>query len=176
MINLELLGAGALAKDILACFSEHINFTGVWDDALDSGSMWMDLPVRGALSEVKALDPTTHFVLALGNPALRQQWNTYWLDKLNWATLIHPEARIFSSGRCSIGSGSILFPGAYLTSGVSVGRHCILHIHSGLHHDVRLGDCSVLMPGSKISCTAEIPPCFKLDTNAAITSPAQLSA
>lgn len=173
MNTLELLGAGALAKDILACFSSHIRFTGVWDDALEKGSVWMGLPVKGTLSEVQAFESGTQFVLALGNPVLRQQWSVCWLDKLNWATLIHPDARVFASDSCSIGSGSILFPGAYLTSGVVVGSHCILHINSGLHHDVELGACSVIMPGAKISCSVQIPPCFKLDTNGVISSPSR---
>lgn len=171
MSTLELLGAGALAKDILACFSAHVRFTGVWDDALEKGSVWMGLPVKGSLSEVQAKDSSTQFVLALGNPALRQQWSAYWLNKLNWAILMHPDARVYATDSCSFGSGSILFPGAYVTSGVTVGRHCILHINSGLHHDVQLGECSVIMPGAKISCAAEIPPCSKLDTNGVISSP-----
>ena len=50
MKEIQLIGGGGLAKDIIACFQEEITISGIWDDGLEPGSRFLGIPVLGSVT------------------------------------------------------------------------------------------------------------------------------
>lgn len=167
--SVHLLGGGGLAKDIIACFGKQVRFAGIWDDALQAGKDFQGIPILGTLS---GLIEAKHAacIIAVGQPLIRKKIFDSLNGKVIWSTLIHPDARVFDPQSVDIGQGSILFPQAYLTTGCKIGMNCVVHIQSGLHHDAQIGPHSILMPGAKITCAADLPECSKLLANEIVSS------
>lgn len=165
--KLNLIGAGGLALDIISCFRSEVNILGVWDDNLEVGSLFFDIPVIGKVSEIP-FDSDVEFIISIGNPIIRKAL----FEKcahLSFATLVHSTSARFALDTIKIGAGSILMPYSYVTGNVTIQDNVLLHIGAGLHHDVSIGAHSVIMPGAKITCSYKSPECFKLDTNAVLS-------
>ena len=47
-------------------------------------------------------------------------------------------------------------PLAAVSSFAKVGKHAIVHIHSSVGHDVRVGDYSAILPGARLSGKAQL--------------------
>jgi sugar O-acyltransferase (sialic acid O-acetyltransferase NeuD family) len=62
-------------------------------------------------------------------------------------TLIHPSACLGSS---EIGAGTLLAPGAVVTSRSRIGRYAILNVKSSVSHDCEIGDFVNLNPGATV--------------------------
>jgi hypothetical protein len=167
--SVHLVGGGGLAKDIIACFGKQIHFAGIWDDALQAGNDFQGIPILGTLNELIHSNQA-ECIIAVGQPLIRKKIFENLNGKVGWSTLIHPDARVYDSISVVIGQGSILFPQAYLTVGCKIGMNCVLHLQSGLHHDAQIGSHSILMPGAKITCAADLPECSKLLANEVVTS------
>ncbi|MBK8684110.1 MAG: hypothetical protein IPN26_03505 [Bacteroidetes bacterium] len=167
--SVHLVGGGGLAKDIIACFGKQIHFVGIWDDALQAGNDFQGIPILGTLNELKEVKQA-ECIIAVGQPLIRKKIFENLNGKVVWATLIHPDARVYDPTSVVIGQGSILFPQAYLTVGCKIGMNCVLHLQCGLHHDAQIGAHSILMPGAKITCAAHLPECSKLLANEVVTS------
>ncbi|HAD33325.1 MAG TPA: hypothetical protein DCF44_02330 [Chitinophagaceae bacterium] len=167
--SVHLIGGGGLARDIIACFGNQIHFAGIWDDALHAGNDFQGIPVLGTLNELMEVKQA-ECIIAVGQPLIRKKIFENLKGKAGWATLIHPDARVYDPTSVVIGQGSILFPQAYLTVGCKIDMNCVLHLQSGLHHDAQIGAHSILMPGAKITCAANLPECSKLLTNEVVSS------
>ncbi|HUI56121.1 MAG TPA: NeuD/PglB/VioB family sugar acetyltransferase [Bryobacteraceae bacterium] len=62
-------------------------------------------------------------------------------------TLIHPLASV---GTSEIGEGTLLAPGAMVTSRTRIGRHTILNVKASVSHDCQVGDFVNLNPGATV--------------------------
>lgn len=169
-MKVALIGGGGLAREIIACFHEHISFEEVWDDALKEGDAIYSLPVKGSLQHIPN-EYSLPFVIGVGNPAIRRKIFLLLKEKkCDLQTLLHPKAILYNSSRIQIGNGSIIMPGAYLTTDICIEENVLLHMGTGLHHDVKIKAHSVLMPGSRITCGFTTPESFFLDSLVAVTS------
>lgn len=168
MKEIQLVGGGGLAKDIISCFQQEVFISGIWDDGLPVGSTFFNIPVLGSIAN---LIPgyAIPLLIAVGNPIVRKNIFDKLADKeITPETLIHSTARIFHPESVLLGKGCLLMPYSYITNSVSLGENCLLHIHAGLHHDVQLGAHAVLMPGARITCGFTSSECYLLDTNEVI--------
>lgn len=161
--KIQLIGAGGLALDIISCFSNEINITGVWDDNLKIGSEVLSVPILGKTSEILH-NNDVEFIISVGNPIARKMLYEKF-KHLSFATLIHSTASLFDLKTINIGKGSILMPQSYITSNVFIHENVLLHIAAGLHHDVTIKNHSVIIPGAKITCSYISEECFRLNTN-----------
>lgn len=163
--QVELVGGGGLAKDIVACFQHDIDITGIWDDALKPGTLFHGLPVLGSINNLpKAYERP--LLIAVGNPVTRKKIaEALKAKEVRLHTAVHSTAKIFNPATVQLAAGCILMPFSYLTDSITLDENCLLHLQSGLHHDVHLRAHSVLMPGAKITCSFQSPECYLLDTN-----------
>lgn len=158
-----------MAKDILACFKDSVQFVGIWDDGLEEGTRFEGLSVLGKIDDIP-VSLEHSLIMAIGNPGIREKvYNKLLARGLQVESLIHASAQIFNPETVNLEPGLIMMPFSYITTQSSIGSNCLLHVGSGIHHDVVLGPHSVLMPGAKITCGAQLGKCIKLDTNVCIS-------
>jgi sugar O-acyltransferase (sialic acid O-acetyltransferase NeuD family) len=155
--QLHIIGAGGLATDLIACFSPFTEFAGMWADHPAANESKHQLSYLGSLVNLLELQEGIDFIIAIGNPKIRSEIYFKLLQAGHKpATLIHPRATIYDDSSVHIGTGTIIFPAAVLTSGLTVGENCVIHVGCSLHHDTIFGNHSVMMPGARITGNAEI--------------------
>ena len=168
MMKVALIGGGGLAREIISCFQSYVSFEEVWDDALNVGEEFYSMRVKGALENIPMHYPLP-FVIAVGNPILRKKiFECIREKKGGFQTLLHPDAILYQPSRISIGEACILMPGSYLTTDICLEENILIHIGAGVHHDVHIKAHSVLMPGSRITCSFTTPFAFLLDTHESV--------
>ena len=154
--QLILLSAGGTSIDVLGLI-EDINerlgcyeVIGFLDDAKSKhGHSVQDLPVLGPLSDVSKYRDV-FFVNCLGAPG------NYWrratiVERLGLAadrfeTLIHPMAAV--SRHSTLEPGAIVYPHAFIGSGVKIGRQVLVMSHASINHDVTIGDYAIVATGA----------------------------
>src|SRR4030095_6473987 len=150
--EIHLIGAGGLASDFIACFKNHFEIKGCWDDNLEKDDLFMEIPVMGTVDELFRDSKVFNVIITIANPQVRNKI----FSRLQYSNhispvIIHPDSKLFDTGSIEIGNGAVVFPGAFITTKVIVGNHVIIHIGTSIHHDVTIGNCSVLMPGVRLT-------------------------
>ena len=169
-VDLVMVGAGGHARELHLYIQDlnaqsgrdAIHLLGAIDErktADPSGA----LPVLGdfrAFAKLAADRHATalHYITATGDNATRRRF-VHEVDGMRHAavkawTLRHPHSIV--GGDAVVGEGSCVAPGVVITSGVRVGRHCILNVKVSLSHDCQLGDWVNVNPNATICGNARI--------------------
>ncbi|MEZ5045891.1 MAG: hypothetical protein R2831_02755 [Chitinophagaceae bacterium] len=166
-MQIQIIGAGGVALDILSCFSDEVTFSGIWDDQQPSAWITQKIPYLGHTDNI-VQSPNTQFIIAIANPLVRKK--IFEKNKhLTFKTLIHSSVKLYNPSTIQIEEGCILMPHVYITGYVLLAQNVFMHINSGVHHEVQIGAHSVLMPGSRITCACNIGLASKLQTNITIS-------
>lgn len=105
-------------------------------------------PVRLLLDE--ELSEESRFVAGVGDPAVRRQLVRAMEARGGIAaTIVHSSVQ--RSSRVVISSGAVIFPGAILTTNVTIGRHAHVNAACTISHDSSVGDFSTLSPGVHVA-------------------------
>ncbi len=89
-------------------------------------------------------------VIAVGEPRLRYRFmQEIEVHGGRLGSVIHPTAYVASTA--TVGEGTILCPMAFVGPFARVGRNCAINVHAVVGHDVVLGDCVVMSPGSDVN-------------------------
>ena len=111
-------------------------------------------PVLGKTSEyIQYLN--AYFVIAIGNPQIRERFAKEMTDKVKWYTGIHPSAQL-SSMNVSIGSGTVIMANVVINSNSSIGEHCIINSSAVVEHDNKIHDFAHISVGAKLGGTVEV--------------------
>jgi sugar O-acyltransferase (sialic acid O-acetyltransferase NeuD family) len=96
------------------------------------------------------LSPHTRFVVAIGDPEIRDQVSQKYAAR-GWQaiSLIHPSVTIHSSNQ--IGRGCMICAGVQITTQVKLGQHVLLNLNCTVGHDCVVGDCVTLSPSANLS-------------------------
>ncbi len=158
--RLIVLGCGGLGREV-AGFLDDLRgdgetwvLAGFLDDAPDPVNLALIARLGGrCLGGIQALaECDAHAIIAVGSPAARREIDrrvgptARWASVICGATTIGPDVRI--------GEGSIIAPGARLTTNITVGRHVQIDQNCTVGHDVRLGDFVRLSP--QVSVTGNV--------------------
>jgi sugar O-acyltransferase (sialic acid O-acetyltransferase NeuD family) len=152
MKPLVIVGAGGHAREIAQIIADINASQRTWqiccfavDREFESGIDIQGVPIidMGELPDHLRL---AHFVVAVGSSVLRTRLAARITEASlgRFATLIHPHAQV--GPRVSIGEGSVVFPGAILTTDILLGSHVHINVAGTVSHDCRLGDYSTLGP------------------------------
>jgi len=160
-IEVVVVGAGGFGRETLDVIEshnrarpeEHIVVRGVVDDEPSSlnlerlgarGYRWL-----GPLDD-QLLAAPGHFILAVGNPAVRAALDTRFVAA-GWRalTLVHPTA-VLGTVR-EIGAGSVICAGVQLSTNTVLGRHVHLNPSAVVGHDAELSDFVSVNPGAIVS-------------------------
>jgi sugar O-acyltransferase (sialic acid O-acetyltransferase NeuD family) len=107
-------------------------------------------PFLGRLEEVVERGEWPSVTLGIGSGAVRRLLAAR-LDELGLDSpiLIHPDATVGLD--VALGPGVTLFPGARLTTNVTLGRHAHVNQNATVGHDSALGDFTTVNPAAAVS-------------------------
>ncbi|MFI0794546.1 acetyltransferase [Micromonospora rubida] len=110
----------------------------------------LEVPYLGDSARLAEQPAGTYLALGIGDPTVRRavdrQVAAYQLPA---AVLVHPDATIGPDA--VYGEGLIAFPGARITTNVTLGRHVHLNQNSALAHDCEVGDHVSINPLGAVS-------------------------
>ena len=165
-----IVGAGGLGKEI-ACLIEGISeyqVTGFYDDGVPKDELILGkYSVLGTTSDLLSLNNEQSVVVAFGNPKTRKKvWEVLVSNvKLNFPSLIHPQALLMNKERISLGRGVVVFPFSILTTDLVLGDNCLVHTRASVHHDVNVGAHSVIMPGARLVMSEQFDEATFVESN-----------
>lgn len=88
-------------------------------------------------------------VVAIGDPGVRYRiMQEIDARRGRLGSVIHPTAYVASTA--SLEGGAIVCPMSFVGPFARIGRNCAINVHAIVGHDVTLGDCTVMSPGSKV--------------------------
>ena len=133
--DVVLIGSGGHTRSVLmALQAGGRRCTGIYTNlAAHVGREIVGVRVAGLLSDIPG-DAVLH--IALGDPALKRRFLSEFPGR-QWATIIHPLARVHDSA--VVGEGSFIGANAYVEPLSSVGAHTILTAGSFVAHDSKVG-------------------------------------
>jgi len=143
MRKIAIFGCGGMGRELSqwASESEQHEIVFVVHDRFMNECQVDGIPVFG-LSGFSRDD--YEWLVAVGEPDLRKKFVEEVRDKVQFATFIHPLARV---GRTStIGPGAIIGPGVGISVNVHVGSHTIINAKSTIGHDTQIGDFVTISP------------------------------
>jgi sugar O-acyltransferase (sialic acid O-acetyltransferase NeuD family) len=148
---LVLVGAGGLAREVLAMVRRHgpHQVVGVVDDAPATHGGDVDgVPVLGGLDALASW-PDADLLVCVGRgsnrSALVDRLSAAGVEPGRFATVVHPSVEVPKG--CTLGVGSVLLAGVVLTAAVSVGSHVVVMPNVTLTHDDRIEDFATLAAG-----------------------------
>lgn len=142
-----VIGAGGHGKVVVSTLlAVGIRVPCVLDDDRKKwGSEILGVPVRGPVSD--SADFGRVGVLGIGRNEERQRIAE--TLKLDWATVIHPQAWVHPS--VSLGAGTVVFAGAVIQPDTMIGRHAIVNTGALIDHDCEIGDYAHVAPGVQVA-------------------------
>ena len=151
--GLAIFGAGAAGREIAwlaqQCWGDNIALTFLVDKDDPSGSECNGIPVVH-IGEFARRSPETPVLVAVGDPALREQCvRKCTAAGLGFTSLVHP--RVEASRWVAIGTGTMICAGAILTTNVSIGQHVYINIDCTISHDAQIADFVTMSPGVHIA-------------------------
>ena len=145
-------GHGKVIADIVIKSGDMVR--GFLDDAENLPETVAGIPVLGKTADYENYTDS-HFVIAIGNAAIRRRIADKLEGQVTWYTAIHPAA-VIAALDVEIGEGTVIMAGAVVNACARVGRHCILNTASVVEHDNVLGDYVHVSPGAVLAGTVTV--------------------
>lgn len=94
------------------------------------------------------MEPNSEYIIGIGNIAKRIEIS-YRLDNIGHipCSIIDPSAIVLGKIDC----GTIVAPGAIISSGAKIGKHCNINLNATVSHDCVVGDYSQISPGAHLN-------------------------
>ncbi|KQN89527.1 acetyltransferase [Arthrobacter sp. Leaf69] len=180
MTELLLIGAGGLAREVLACVRDNGQFDVVGvldDDESRAGSNLDGAPILGPAS-LALRYPEARAVVCIGAGTGRERVVArlagLGFRSHRFATVLDPSVRIPSC--CDIGPGSILLGHVTLTAGITVGSHVVMMPGVTLTHDDVVEDFATLAAGVSLGGGVRIGRAAYLGMNSSVRERARVGA
>jgi sugar O-acyltransferase (sialic acid O-acetyltransferase NeuD family) len=181
MRRLYILGAGGFGREIFSWLTQLPEWGAAWefggflDDNLDAlNDFAFPFGVVGGIadSEVNAGD---EFVCAIGDPRTRLRICRELRSKgARFPVIRHPFSVV--GQQCSIGEGTIICPGAVITTNVKIGEFVVVNICATIGHDAQIGDGVTLSPHADVTGFATVGEGAFLGSHASIIPSAKVGA
>ena len=157
MKKIAIIGAGGFGREVKMLIdqinraSPTYDFIGYYDDGIEKGVKVNNHTVLGSIEDINDIDYELCVVAAIGLPTLKKKL----LDRIDnpnisYPVLIHPSV-VIENDFVSIGEGSIICAGNFITVNIIIGSHVILNLSCTVGHDTVIGSFSSFMPSVNIS-------------------------
>lgn len=179
MARLFIVGAGGFGREVFAWMKQMPEWETRWDFAgfLDDNHAALDGFSSGArvVAGISGFAPRAgdEMVCAIGAPEVRLRI----ARELQAAGAVFPIIRHPLSAvgdNCRLGAGTILCPGAMLTSNVTLGDFVIVNLGATVGHDARVGDAAILSPHADVTGFAVVEACVMLGAHAVVLPSARV--
>lgn len=152
--NLLILGAGGHAKVVIEtarrCGYEP---SAVFDDDKSLiGSEVTGVPIKNTIDSL-AIDISENAIIAIGSNRVRKLIAQKF-QKINWVTLLHPNAYICSSAKIS--AGTLVCAGVVIQPDAKIGNHVIINTGANIDHDCLVADYCHICPGVNLAGGVQI--------------------
>lgn len=174
MANIVIFGAGGLGRETLlvlrdmrAAGADLTCVAFAIDEGFAGPESMHGVPLYRGLSHF-AGDAEIQFVVALGDPVLRQR-TVAAIERMfgpQFATVIHPRAWIGSP--VTIGHGTIIMGQASVTTDVTIGRHVLVNPQVSIAHDCVVEDYATLSPAVALAGGVRLREGCDLGTGASV--------
>lgn len=180
IIDVVIVGSGGLGREVLWTLNHQemivadssgqsfqprvVGFLD--DDSSRHASLVNNVAVLGGLDWLVD-NRDVLVVLAIGIPDIRQNVVTRLSERgASFATVVSPDSNIGEQSR--VGEGSIVLPGAIVTTNVEIGRFTLLNPTVSVSHDCVVGDFCSLGPGVSLAGNVKIGTGCDIGTNASV--------
>jgi sugar O-acyltransferase (sialic acid O-acetyltransferase NeuD family) len=150
-----VVGAKGHAKEICGVLAEQGQTTGIffYDDVsiLESKKLFGVFPILTNEQEARdQLKNDPRFILGIGSPKHRYQLAQKFISLGGVLTsVISPSAHI-SEFNVQLAEGLNIMTGAVIMPEVRIGKGCLIHVLSSIHHDSSMGEYCELLPGGRV--------------------------
>lgn len=145
--KIGVLGAGGQALEVLAYAKDlgiSVEFFFVESDyARENSVSDYGIPIINENDNLEKYRDVA-VISATGSPYLRKRLIGLWPFD-NFATLIHPSAKIASDA--SIGKGSLVGPNSFISAKTIIGEHVLINAMCSVSHGSIIMDFATLSPG-----------------------------
>lgn len=143
--DLVIMGAGGDGKNVAEMVEDigsEWNLLGFLDDDPSKQGIEINgVPVLGKIVDATKYS-NCHYVLLIGHVgnyfAKKRLVAKLGISLGNYATIIHPDARI--SKYANIGRGSVIYPGVTVMTNAEVGNFVFVAASTDIGHDTKIGD------------------------------------
>jgi sugar O-acyltransferase (sialic acid O-acetyltransferase NeuD family) len=111
------------------------------------------------IHEVEAAGRSSEaFAIGIGDNTLRATVAIRYWNILRFSSVAHPESSFGRKQRETFEatSGSVVFAGARLSSGIQLGNFCVFNSNSSVSHDCAIGDFVTIAPGASVAGNVRI--------------------
>lgn len=172
---MAIYGAGGFGRETAVLIQQINRQTPAWDvigffdDGLQKEDEVDGLKVLGDSNDLNSHSDELSVCVAVADPVIRFNLISRITNpRINFPTLVHPQANLGDSHRNKLGRGCIVTAGVILTTGIEIDEFCIINLSTTIGHDVRLGSCCTVMPGCSISGNVSLGSCTIMGTGSRI--------
>lgn len=178
MTPLVIVGCGGhgrevltIARAVVSAGGPRWHLVGFVDDRPSEENLKrvhrLEVSYLGGLAWLRDAPPDTHHVVGIGDPRVRRavaaRVDAYGTPA---ASLVHPDATIGPDTR--YGPGFVAFPGARVTTNVTLGQHVHLNQNTTVGHDSVLADFVSVNPLAAVSGDCHLAEGVLVGTTAAV--------
>ncbi|HBI6897042.1 TPA: acetyltransferase [Clostridium perfringens] len=159
MKDLIIIGAGGVGQELIYIINQINKKEKIWNvlGYVDDNKKIQDMTILGYkvlgglnwLIDYATEKQDINVIVAIANYKIKKNIVKKINDKVNFATLIHPDVYIHESN--NIGEGTIIYPGVIITVDVKVGNQVIISPKCGIGHNSVIGDYVSLLWNVNIS-------------------------
>lgn len=180
-LRVVIVGASGHGREVrewlLRSSIPDVDFVGFLDDGEPDLELLARLGARhlGGSDELANLQDCVYY-LGVGSPQVRARLGAK-ADRLGaqaGPAMVSNDSTIGSTG--TIGEGSVIFPGARVTTNVRIGRHVHLNTNSTVGHDSVLHDYVAVHPGANVAGDVTLGVGALIGTNASINQGLRIGA
>ncbi|WP_433055258.1 acetyltransferase [Dactylosporangium sp. CS-033363] len=170
--GLVIVGCGGHGRELLmVARAAGLPVRGFVDDGPSQRNLdrvaALGVPFLGPTSCLSDERPSIGYVIGIGDPRIRARIDDdLRLHGLAAATMVHPAATIGPDAE--LGEGFVAFPGARVTTNVTIGRHVHLNQNATVGHDTVLCDFVQVNPLAAISGDCHVGSGVLIGTNACV--------
>ncbi len=106
-----------------------------------------------------SIDTEANAFIAVGSPIIKNKIFKMLAEykNLKFPTVIHPKSSFDKRpGKVSFGQGTIVCPGAVITTEIHIGDFVLVYLNTTIGHETSIGDFSTISPGANISGNVKI--------------------
>ena len=152
--DIVIYGSGGMASEVVQLIEDINETEPTWNilgyiddyrgDQGENNPIINGYKILGTNKAIKEFDKSTYWIIAVSNPKARKAiYESLQEYHLNYATLIHPTAKL--SKNVIIGNGSVVSFGCILSVNVTLGSQVYLNMRTVIGHDSTIRDYSTCL-------------------------------